>query len=165
MFISVGRVFAKGHVRNFGRSRVGVHVNSSGDLFHAPFSFELLIGDQSKEQIKVVVWNTLVGVYFSKVDVGQIVALSGYRLKQSRGVVGHLQQWELSINPYNPTGKIRIITHESELDDTLLKGVPLLTMTVSTVAVVKAMKEESVSSHTGGGGGGDRHASNYSLSI
>jgi hypothetical protein len=44
----LARVFAKSRVFNFGRKTVGVRP----DLLRAPFSFELLVGDASGEQIK-----------------------------------------------------------------------------------------------------------------
>lgn len=134
---AVGRIFAKSRIFNFGRKSV-----SRSDLLRSPFNFELLLGDSSGEQIKVVLWNTLVGAYFHRLHVGQVVAVRGFRLKQARAD----QQFELALNPYNPIGSVRVFSDSDAagLAPSIWERVPPIVMTVSTVAQVATMPDESV---------------------
>jgi len=116
---------------------------SRSDLLRSPFNFELLLGDSSGEQIKVVLWNTLVGAYFHRLHVGQVVAVRGFRLKQARAD----QQFELALNPYNPIGSVRVFSDADSaagLAPSIWERVPPIVMTVSTVAQVATMPDESV---------------------
>lgn len=134
------RVFAKSRIQTFGRKTVG-GAGGAGDLLRAPFNFELLVGDASGEQIKVVLWNTLVGTYFSRLHVGQILALRGFRLKKARSD-GH---YELALNPYNPIGSVRVFDQRlSGLSKDLADAVPPMVMTISRVSEVAAMAEENI---------------------
>jgi hypothetical protein len=129
------RVFAKSRILNFGRKST----LSRADQLRAPFSFELLVGDESEEQMKVVLWNTLVGAYFDRVHIGQIISLRGFRLKQARSDA----QYELVLNPYNPIGTIRILQEQDAVEQSVGEGLPAVTMTISTVAVIRSMPDES----------------------
>ena len=136
----VVRVFAKSRIKTFGRKTVGGS-GGAGELLRAPFNFELLVGDASGEQIKVVLWNTLVGTYFSRLHVGQILSLRGFRLKRARSD-GH---YELALNPYNPIGSVRVFDETLRgLSKDLADSVPPIVMTVSSVSGVAAMAEENI---------------------
>lgn len=138
----VVRVFAKSRIQTFGRKTVGGGKGGAGgDLLRAPFNFELLVGDASGEQIKVVLWNTLVGTYFARLHVGQILALRGFRLKRARSD-GH---FELALNPYNPIGSVRVFDESLRgLSKALVDSVPPIVMTVSSVSGVATMAEENI---------------------
>jgi hypothetical protein len=133
---SVCRVFAKSRILNFGRKSA-----LRSEMLRAPFSFELLVGDESNEQIKVVLWNTLVGTYFHRVHIGQLVAIRGFRLKHARID----NQFELALNPYNPIGSIRVLEGVYSVEQSVGELIPPITMTVSTIAIIKTMPDESVS--------------------
>lgn len=133
---AVGRIFAKSRINNFGRNGA-----SRVDQLRAPFNFELVIGDSSREQIKIVLWNTLVGAYFHRLHVGQVVAVRGFRLKPARAD----QQLELALNPYNPMGSVRVFSDaDGGLAPSLWERVPPIVMTVSTVAQVATMPDGSI---------------------
>lgn len=131
----VCRVFAKSRILNFGRSPT-----SKGDMLRSPFSFELLVGDESNEQIKVVLWNTLVGAYFHRIHIGQLVAIRGFRLKHARSD----NQFELALNPYHPIGSIRLLEGAYSVEQSVGEHIPPITMTVSTIAIIKTMPDDSV---------------------
>jgi len=132
----VGRVFAKSRIHSFGRKTAV----SRSDVARAPFNFELLIGDASGLQIKLVLWNTLVAAYFDRIMVGHIVAIRGFRLKQARSDAAY----ELALNPYNPIGTIRLIEDPSEVEDSVAEGVPPLLMTLTPIQEVKTMADGSI---------------------
>lgn len=126
---------------NFGRkSTVGGGGSKSSDMLRAPFNFELLVGDESDEQIKVVVWNTLVGAYFSRVHIGQLVSLRGFRLKHARVDA----DFELALNPYNPIGSVRVLDRPDSVDADVAEHIPPITITVSTVDIIRTMPDDSV---------------------
>ena len=91
----IARVVSKSRVVHFGK------VSSSAA---APFFFELLLLDATGT-VKASVWNSLVSVYYRQLQVGQVVALSGFRLRGRQDK----EEVELSINPYNPTGSIAVV--------------------------------------------------------
>lgn len=45
-----------------------------------PFFFEVLLGD-GEWLCKAVFWNTLVPAYFSRIHIGDVLSLSGFKLK------------------------------------------------------------------------------------
>ncbi len=53
-------------------------------------------------QVAVVVWNAACVRYFVALQLGDVVALSGFRLKRATGT----NEPELAINASNPTGII-----------------------------------------------------------
>jgi hypothetical protein len=51
---------------------------------------------------------------------------------------------ELSLNPYNPIGSLRVLTSESGVDPALWARVPPIEMSVQSVAGVRNLEEGSL---------------------
>ena len=108
----VARVIAKGRLVHFGRP---------SQAAACPLMFELLLLDATGS-VKAAVWNSLVLRCYAQLQVGQVVAIAGFKLR------GHVDrdEVELMINPTNPEGSISIVDKEQyDALDPPVPGVPI----------------------------------------
>jgi hypothetical protein len=106
-----------------------------------PFLFSFLLDDGSSSPIKVLVWNVLVGTYFNRLKVGQVVAIRGFRMKLSRAE--HV--YEITLNPQNPIGSIRLISSPNNLEESTYRSIPPLSLTFQSLSLIKDMPDQRVS--------------------
>ena len=119
----VARVIAKSRLVHFGRAGKGAAY---------PFFFELLLLDATAS-VKATVWNSLVPRYYRQLQVGQVVALEGFKL-----TAHDAEEVELMVNPYNPAGAVHQVQREEvEALEPPVPPVPLTLMRLERVREVR----------------------------
>jgi hypothetical protein len=93
----VARIFKKGPINNYAA------ITQKDNRY--PFNFAATIGDHTG-RIDMVVWSSWCVRYYNTLQVGDVIIVRNYRIQPAYERDGEL---ELTVNPYNPVGDIRIL--------------------------------------------------------
>ena len=118
----IGRVVGKSKISFFGKP--------VDEKFKFPFVANLVIEDKSSV-VTVCLWNSICVNYYKHIAVGDIIHVTGYRINRKYRLKNNTVystksavNYELSVNPSNPTGEIYKLSSDDLSLPTGISGVP-----------------------------------------
>lgn len=115
--IIICRIVSISRILYFGKHKTNYisYSNIDNTQHTHPYLYEMLVSDTSIDTaIKVSIWNNLVLKYYNILNVGDVISIINYKIKQKDNNI------EISCNPYNPYTVIHKIDNIQQLDTTII---------------------------------------------